>query len=91
MMSRAAVTAPAPSDEIEWPAGNTVVLRSRPVHPGTPASEMAAFDDNLWPLTPAHPDVHIDAINLHWKSYPTTLAAPFKCFVLATLDRPTPW
>ncbi|MGW7363932.1 site-specific integrase [Streptomyces sp. NPDC054841] len=90
MMSRAAVTAPAPSHEIEWPAGDTVVLRSRPVHPGTPASQMAVFADDLWPLTPAHPDVHIDAINLHWKSYPPALADAFKCFVLATLDHPHP-
>nr|WP_205123825.1 integrase SAM domain protein [Streptomyces sp. ST1020] len=78
------------SDEITWPAGNTLVLRSRPVHPGTPSSEMATFDDDIWPLTPAHPDRHIDTINLHWKTYPSTLAGQFKCFVLATLDHPHP-
>ncbi|GAX58587.1 integrase SAM domain protein [Streptomyces olivochromogenes] len=90
MMSRAAVTVPAPSDEVEWPAGDTIVLRSRPVHPGTLAEEMAVFADDLWPLTSAHPDVHIGAINLHWAGYPPALTGAFKCFVLATLDHPHP-
>ncbi len=90
MMSREATMRIQTSDEITWPAGNTLVLRSRPVHPGTPSSEMATFDDDIWPLTPAHPDRHIDTINLHWKTYPSTLAGQFKCFVLATLDHPHP-
>lgn len=90
MMSREAATRIQTSDEITWPAGDTQVLRSRPVHRGTPSSEMATFDDDIWPLTPAHPDRHVDAINLRWKTYPSTLADPFKCFVLATLDHPHP-
>ncbi|WP_242537437.1 integrase SAM domain protein [Streptomyces sp. BRB081] len=90
MMAREAATRIHTSDEITWPADDTLVLRSRPIHPGTMTGEMATFGDSIWPLTPAHPDLHADAINLHWKTYPPTLADQFKCFVLATLDHPHP-
>ncbi|MFG2440804.1 integrase SAM domain protein [Streptomyces sp. NPDC048508] len=82
--------AAAALDEFTWPAGGRGVLENRPVHAGTPASEMACFDEDLWPLTPAHPDVHIPAINLWWTTYPRTLVGAFKVFVLAALDCPHP-
>ncbi|MFJ4582651.1 integrase SAM domain protein [Streptomyces echinatus] len=84
------MAAAAETEDVAWPAHGRGVLANRAVRAGTPACELACFDDDVWPLTPAHPDPHSPAINLLWSTYPNRLVQQFKAFVLAALDCPHP-
>ncbi|MFJ6661334.1 integrase SAM domain protein [Streptomyces sp. NPDC091377] len=89
-MSRTNMTVAVRVEDDGWPLGDTVVLRSRRVRRTSAGTRMARFDDDVWPLTPAHPDAHAQSINLWWTTYPTTSANQFRTFVLAALDHPYP-
>ncbi|MFI0740802.1 hypothetical protein ACH4PU_22325 [Streptomyces sp. NPDC021100] len=90
MISEAAAQEAAAAEDVVWPAGDRAVLANRAVRAGTRACELGCFDDDVWRLTPAHPDPHRSAVNLLWGTYPSQLVRPFKTFVLAALDCPHP-
>lgn len=67
-----------------------VVLRSRTLRPGTDTTTLSRFSDDVWQLTPAHPDAHVPVPALRWVRFPPELVHLFKTFVLAALDHPYP-
>ena len=73
-----------------WPAGDTVVLRSRTIQAGTPDPRLSRFGDAVWVLQPAHADAHHVVNSVHWSRFPPALVLPFKAFALAALDHPYP-
>jgi hypothetical protein len=48
-----------------WPAGDTVVLRSRTIQAGTPDDRLSRFSDAVWVLQPAHADAHHVVNSVH--------------------------
>jgi integrase len=78
------------ADALQWPAGDTVILRSRVIRPGTPAARLSRFADPVWILQPAHPHAHHGVNSLHWPRFPEDLVPAFKTLALAVLDHPYP-
>jgi integrase len=70
--------------------GNPRVLRSRTLRPGTSAESLSRYRDDVWQLTPAHPDLHLTIPALRWARFPGDTADGFKPFFLAALDHPYP-
>jgi integrase len=80
----------SPAEVPQWPAGDTVILRSRAVRLGTPAARLSRFADPVWIVQPAHADAHHSVNSLHWSRFPGHLVPVFKTFTLAVLDHPYP-
>jgi hypothetical protein len=74
-----------------WPLPDAMVLRARPLRPGTEPDRLPLFGDPIWRLQAAHPDVHnATAMALCWGPFPQPLRMAFKTFALAALDHPYP-
>ena len=66
------------------------MLRSRPLRQGVDIGRLSQFSDQIWQLTPAHPDAHNVVNAIRWDYYPASLVPQFKAFTLAALDHPFP-
>lgn len=75
---------------LAWPAPEVVVLRNRPLRAGSDTTPPSRFSDEIWRLTPAHPDAHNVVNGIRWNQFPPLLVPQFKAFVLAALDHPFP-
>jgi integrase len=83
--------AAAPQDpSTDWPADDTVILRSRTLRQNTPPSKLSRFCDAVWILQPAHADDHHVVNSVRWQRFPDATIPVFKTFVLAALDHPYP-
>lgn len=67
-----------------------LILRHRPLRPGTSPDKLSHFEDAVWHLAPAHPDAHAKINAIRWDHWPAELVEVFKTVTLAFLEGPTP-
>ncbi|MFF0630321.1 hypothetical protein [Streptomyces sp. NPDC004296] len=76
--------------EVLWPHPDTIVLRSRRLHPAADTTRLSRFRDDVWVLSAADVDDYHRAPSLYFIRVPAPLRTALKAFALAVLDHPWP-